>query len=157
MPLNPSTVPATTRRTHRRVLTVVAALAVTFVLAGCLNANQNKMVSLVNQSRRDAGRSGVSANQAATNKAQAWALHMSRTGVVEHTGGGSRMDTSGLPKWCSVGENVAKATSIQNAHHLWMRSSGHKANIMGNFNRVGTGVVRKGSYVYAVQIFYRSC
>ena len=155
-----STPRATTpsRRTHgRRMLIVVGAITAAIVLAGCLTPNQTKMVSLVNASRSSAGRGGVSANQAATNKAQAWAAHMSRTGVVEHTGGGHRMDTSGLPRWCSVGENVAKARSIENAHDLWMRSAGHKANIMGNFNRVGTGVVRKGNVVYAVQIFYRAC
>jgi len=82
---------------------------------------------------------------------------MARTGVVEHTGGGSRVNTSGLPKWCSVGENVGMASSIETLHAAWMRSANHKANILGNFNRVGTGVVRKGNQVYGIQIFYRAC
>jgi uncharacterized protein YkwD len=134
-----------------------AALSAIVVLSGCLSANQTKMVDLINASRRNAGKPAVSANEQAAQKAQNWAAHMASTGVVEHTGGGSRVNTSGLPKWCSVGENVGKGTSIDNLHAAWMRSSAHKANILGNFDRVGTGVVRKGDVVYGVQIFYRSC
>ncbi|WP_421120549.1 CAP domain-containing protein [Aquihabitans daechungensis] len=150
------TVPAARRR-PRRALTVTLVLAVVVLLAGCLSANQTKMVDLVNASRRNAGRPAVSANQAASDKAQAWAARMARTGVVEHTGGGSRVNTSGLPKWCSVGENVGKAPTIDALHAAWMRSSTHRGNILGNFNRIGTGVVRKGDVVYGIQIFYRAC
>ena len=144
-------------RSTRRALVVVAVLAAVVVLAGCLSANQTKMTDLVNSSRRSAGKSAVTANTTAAAKAQAWAEHMARTKVVEHTGGGSRVDTSGLPKWCAVGENVGKASSIDAVHAAWMASASHKANILGNFNRVGTGVVRSGNTVYAVQIFYRAC
>ena len=144
-------------RWSRRAVTALATFGAIVVLTGCLNANQTKMVDQVNTSRRDAGKAAVVANDAAASKAQAWAGHMSRTGTVEHTGGGSRVDTSGLPKWCSVGENVGMASSIDALHAAWMRSASHKANILGNFNRIGTGLVRKGNYVYGVQIFYRAC
>lgn len=149
--------PATTRRWPRRAVAALATTGAVIVLAGCLSANQVKMVDLVNASRRSAGRAAVTANDPTAAKAQAWAEHMSRTGVVEHTGGGSRIDTSGIPKWCSVAENVGMASSIDALHSAWMRSSTHKTNILGNYNRIGTGVVRKGSYVYGIQIFYRAC
>jgi len=144
-------------RWPRRAVTAAAMLGAIVVLAGCLTANQTKMVDLVNSSRRSSGLGALSANQQTTTKAQNWAAHMARTGVVEHTGGNSRIDTSGIPKWCSVGENVGMASSIDALHAAWMRSANHKANILGKFNRVGTGVVRKGNYVYGVQIFYRAC
>ncbi len=152
-----STTTPAPRLRRRRVLAVLGSLAVAAVLSGCLSANQTRMVDHINTSRRNVGRASVSANQAAADKAQSWAAHMARTGVVEHTGGGSRVNTSGLPKWCSVGENVGTASSIESLHAAWMRSSSHKSNILGNFNRVGTGVVRKGSQVYGIQIFYRAC
>ena len=146
------------RRRGQRLASAVGAIAVAVVvLSGCLNANQTRMVDLVNASRRGTGRSAMVANQTAADKAQAWAAHMARTGVVEHTGGGSRVNTSGLPRWCSVGENVGRGSSIDDVHARWMRSSPHKSNILGNYDRIGTGVVRKGSSVYAVQIFYRAC
>ena len=151
----PATAPA--RRWPRRTVTAAAALGAIVVLAGCLSANQVKMVDLVNASRRSARLGTVTANDPTSAKAQAWAEHMSRTGVVEHTGGGSRIDTSGIPKWCAVSENVGMAPSIDSLHAAWMRSAPHKANILGNVNRIGTGVVRKGNVVYGVQIFYRAC
>lgn len=144
-------------RWTRRAVTAIATLGAIVVLSGCLTANQQRMVDHINTSRRDVRKTAVSANQAATDKAQAWAAHMARTGKAEHTGGGSRVDTSGLPKWCSVGENVGTAPDIEALHAAWMRSSSHKSNILGNFNRVGTGVVRKGNQVYGIQIFYRAC
>lgn len=149
--------PAFHRSIPRRAVTALAAVTAIVLLAGCLNANQTKMVDLINSSRSSQRLSAVAANDQAAQKAQAWAGHMSRTGVVEHTGGGSRVDTSGLPKWCSVGENVGMAPNIDALHAAWMKSPSHKANILGKFNRVGTGVVRKGNYVYGVQIFYRAC
>lgn len=152
-----TTDPTTQRRWTRRAVTAIATFGAIVVLTGCLSANQTKMVDLVNSSRRSAGLAGVSANEQTATKAQNWAAHMARTGVVEHTGGNSRIDTSGIPKWCSVGENVGMANSIEALHAAWMRSANHKANILGKFNRVGTGVVRKGNYVYGIQIFYRAC
>lgn len=152
--------PATARRGRhaRRATMVIASLGALILLTGCLSANQTKMIDLVNSSRSSARVSAVSGNDQTANKAQAWAAHMARTGVVEHTGGGSRIDTSGIPKWCSVGENVGMATSIADLHAAWMRSTAHKSNILSTtFNRIGTGVVRKGDYVYGVQIFYRAC
>ena len=145
-------------RRPRLALTTFATLGAIVVLSGCLSANQTKMIDLVNSSRGSARVATVSGNEQTAGKAQAWAARMARTGVVEHTGGGSRIDTSGIPKWCSVGENVGMAPSIADLHAAWMRSSAHKSNILSTkFNRVGTGVVRKGSYVYGIQIFYRAC
>lgn len=149
--------PTTQRTWPRRAVAAIATLSAIVLITGCLSANQTKMVDHINVSRRDARKAAVAGDQTASRKAQAWAERMSRTGVIEHTGGGSRVDTSGLPKWCSVGENVGMAGSIDGLHAAWMRSASHKANILGNFNRVGTGVVRKGNQVYGVQIFYRAC
>lgn len=141
----------------RRLTTAAIALVLAIVLTSCLTANQTRMVDLVNSSRRSSGKAAVTGDQAAASKAQKWAEHMARTGVVEHTGGGTKLDPSGLPKWCGVAENVGMAPSIDTVHAAWMKSASHKRNILGNYNRVGTGVVSKGGYVYAVQIFYRSC
>ena len=148
--------PPSRRRLRAAAMTLATAVAV-LLLGGCTSSNQAKMVDLVNRSRSARHLAPVHANDQAMRKAQAWAAHMARTGVVEHTGGGSRMDTSGLPRWCAVGENVGEATSIQHVHDLWMASAPHQANILGRFDRIGTGVVRKGDQVFAIQIFYRSC
>ena len=59
---------ASTPRTRRnpRTAAVVAALAMTVLLAACYSSNQTKMVGLINESRRHHGKAALSANQAAS-------------------------------------------------------------------------------------------
>ena len=144
-------------RPRRTAFTAAAVVAFALLLTSCFTVNQTKVVSQINSSRRAAGRSGVVADQAATSKAQRWAQHMASTGRLEHSGGGSRLDPSGLPRWCAVAENVGKGSDTIAVHAAFMRSSAHRANILGGYNRVGTGVVRKNGTVWVVHIFYRSC
>ena len=146
-------------RRRRQRMGGAAAIAIVgaLLLSACGTSNQTKVLRMTNSARRATGRHGYVANQAAMVKAQRWARHMASTGVVEHTGGGTSMDTSGLPGWCGVGENVGRGPTTSNIHSAWMRSPGHRANILGNYDHAGTGVVRKGRTVYAVEIFYRAC
>ncbi|HRW37883.1 MAG: CAP domain-containing protein [Acidimicrobiales bacterium] len=142
----------------RRALAAAAAILVcTTLLTGCFSANQQKMVDQINASRSHAGLGVVVGNAQAMDKAQRWAAHMAATGVIEHTGGGSRLSTDGLPRWCAVGENVGSATSTATLHDRFLASPAHRANILGPYDHVGTGVVRQGDLVYGVQIFYRAC
>lgn len=144
-------------RRQRRLAAGALAVVAVLVLSSCWSANQTKELDLVNAARKGARKTAVAGEAAAMRKAQAWAQHMSTTGVVEHTGGGSRLDTSGLPTWCAVAENVGRASSIQALHDTWMRSAVHKGNILGPYDKVGIGIVRNGDWVYGTLIFFRSC
>ncbi len=55
-----------------------------------------------------------------------------------------------------AGENIASGqTSAIFAHEGWMNSSGHRSNILADFERLGVGVYFGGSYyVYYTQKFY---
>lgn len=149
----------TTRAPRRRSLAIAVALAAlsALVLAGCWSENQGKALDLVNSSRSANQRASLAGNVAVMDKAQAWSDRMAQTGRVEHTGGGSRLDTSGIPKWCAVAENVGVGPSTEAVHHAFMNSSVHRSNLLGNFTHVGTGVTRSGDRVYVTQIFFRSC
>lgn len=151
------TAPTARPRATRRVAAGAVALVAALILSGCWSSNQNKILTLTNQTRKANGKAALAGNVQAMDKAQKWAQHMADTGVLEHSGGGSAIDPSGLPKWCAVGENVAKGTSIQNDYDTWMASRVHKGNILGAYTHIGTGVVRKDGVVWAVQIFYRAC
>ena len=127
--------------------------------SSCLSANQTKMVNYVNSSRRAVGLPAVKADADRLRQGPAVGrAHGRAPACVEHSGGGSRMSTAGPPHVVRRRrERRPRRSSTANAHDLWMKSASHKANILGSYNRVGTGVVRKGNYVYAVQIFYRTC
>jgi len=53
-----------------------------------------------------------------------------------------------------ISENVAEAPSALNFHELWMRSKGHRENLLDPaVNVVGIAVVVRGSQFYAVEDF----
>jgi uncharacterized protein YkwD len=147
----------TPRRRHRlaraTALVVVAVVAAT----GCLSADQQNDVDLVNRERTANRLATLTVDQGAATKAQNWSAHMAATGVLEHTGGGTKLDPSGLTNWCSIGENVGKGPSIKAVHDAFMASSTHRANILGRWQRTGTGVVKKGDYYWVTEIFLRPC
>ena len=146
----------TNARTAVRMV-AVAALAV-LALSGCLSSSQNQDIGYINGARADAGKGALSADLAAANKAQAWSERMASTGVLEHTGGGSKLDTSGVSGWCGYGENVGMGPTLSSVHHSFMQSGPHKANILGSWHRVGTGVYRDGGgTVWVTEIFLRNC
>ena len=139
------------------MLAVGAVAAVAMLLTGCLSADQTTDQNLVNQARSGARLRALSTDQAAARKAQAWSEHMARTGVLEHTGGGGKLDTKGLTGWCGVAENVGTGGSIKAVHDAFMRSPSHKANLLGNYHRVGTGVFKSGRTYWVTEIYIRTC
>jgi uncharacterized protein YkwD len=127
-------------------------------LAGCMSANQGKVVDQINASRKANGVPAVTANDVVMGKAQAWSDHMAKTGVLEHTGGGTRVDTSGIPKWCAVGENVGQGSSTYAVHQAFLNSAPHRANMLNrHYNRVGTGVTTGRGSVWVTEIYYQAC
>ena len=61
-------------------------------------------------------------------------------------------------KWCSIGENVGYGPSVPAIEDAYMKSSGHKANIMSTkWNGVGVGYAKNGNRVFTVQVFIKTC
>lgn len=137
--------------------TIAAAAVAVLALAGCLSADQTTVSDQVNRSRKDVRLAALASDSAAMSKAQAWSESMARTGKLEHSGGGSKVSTTGLTKWCSVGENVGYGPSLDRIHAAFMASAPHKANILGRYDRVGVGVAKKGSTYWVTHVFIRSC
>lgn len=144
-------------RWRRRAVAGVLAVVATLALAGCWSTDQAQDLTLISQTREAHGKAAAVGDQAVMDKAQRWSRHMAVTGRLEHTGGGGNIDTSGIPRWCAVGENVGSGTSLQAVHATFVGSPAHVANMVGPFNRVGTGVVRRGGQVWVTEIYYRAC
>ncbi len=60
-------------------------------------------------------------------------------------------------KSCSMSENVAYGVSTgKDVVNMWQRSSGHRANMLGNFKYIGIGTATdKRGRIYYTQIFVR--
>lgn len=79
--------------------------------------------------------------------AQGHADWMAQNSTLSHTGrGGSsladRVTDVGY-RWRGLGENIAAGQKTpEEAIRSWMGSSGHKANILGNYTHIGIGIAR---------------
>lgn len=107
------------------------------------------MLVLVNRERALNGVSPLSLNTILMTCAQNHAEYMARTGNFNHQGQG------GAPNVCGVGrstaENIAFGyTSITAAVEGWMKSHGHRLNILnGGYTQIGYGHAAS----YWVQVF----
>ncbi len=145
------------RRPRRVLIGVAVAVVGALVLAGCYSTGQQQDVDLVNAYRRANNAGAVSPDSAAMAKAQAWSQHMAATNVLEHTGGGSKLDTRGVSGWCSYWENVGYGSSVAAVHAAFKNSTGHRKNMLSPAHRIGTGVYQKGSRVWVTEIYLRNC
>lgn len=60
-------------------------------------------------------------------------------------------------RFSTVGENIAIGPEAPEIHSGWMKSPGHRANILGaDYNALGVGVVERDGQFYAVEDFSRA-
>ena len=71
--------------------------------------------------------------------AQVWALRMSNSGVLSHADFAGRITAQGY-RWRACAENIAFGDqTADTVFGTWMRSGGHRANILGRYADVGFG------------------
>jgi uncharacterized protein YkwD len=109
---------------------------------------RRRVAHLVNYRRVDAGLPRLRLHFAIHTAAQQHSRYQARMNLMTHTGSGGssagdRITRQGYT-WSAWGENVAKGYPRPRAVvRAWMRSSGHRANILsGSFRHVGVGMRR---------------
>lgn len=116
-----------------------------------LNADEQRMLELVNQERVKAGLKPLQIDMALVRLARLKAQDMIDRGYFSHTSPtyGSPFDmmrAAGV-QYRYAGENLAGAPTVSSAHTNLMDSPGHRANILNaNFTKIGIGVVSGGPY-----------
>ena len=123
-----------------------------------------EIIQLTNSERRDAGLSGLAANDQLMYAAELQVAQIAAAGRLEHTLAEARYPSlqdrvaAAGYTWQAIGENIA--TGQQNAAQVmasWMGSSGHRANIVNpNFTEIGVAyVVDANGRPWYVQVFGR--
>lgn len=134
----------------------VAALALVIVLlvSGCISSGQTQVQNEMNTDRRAHGLASLPTHSQLNAKAQAWAEKLARDGKLSHS-----TLSSGVPScWRSLGENVGYGASAAAVQDAYMKSSGHRANILqSKWKYVGVGWAKAGNRVYTVQVFMQGC
>lgn len=122
----------------------------------------NSLVQLTNAERSSAGVPALRADSRLMQAAQLHAEQMARLGRLEHVLSGAqyprpedRLAAAGY-QWSAYAENIAMGqSSAAAAMDSWMRSSGHRANILNRgVTEIGIGFARdSGGRPYYVQVF----
>jgi uncharacterized protein YkwD len=148
------------------VLGVVAASAIVVAPAhaGSRRSADRLIRRCANDQRVAAGLPGLRRSTALDRAAQLQAQNMLRRGFFSHTDPFGwtparrvrHFDRFG--SYSGVGENIAFGYgSVRAACGGWLRSSGHRANILGPYTHVGGGYARgRSGRVYYVQVFARA-
>jgi uncharacterized protein YkwD len=126
--------------------------------SGGVKAQENKMISLVNEERKKEGLAALKYDGGLRAGALKHSNFMSKTGKFDHFSDGSFSDrlAAAKIKYTSAGENIAKFKSIGAAHTALMNSQDHRDNILNpKFTRIGIGIVynKSNSYYYITQWF----
>lgn len=125
-----------------------------------IRQKEQEMINYINQARSNAGLSTLSYCSQLTSVARAKSRDMIDNNYFSHTSPrygelGDMLSAHGV-NYRSAGENLAMNTngSVRAAHNSLMNSSGHRANILGNYKQVGVGIEVKsdGSHYYT-QLF----
>lgn len=108
-----------------------------------LSADEKRMLDLHNKIRADRGLPRLCVHPALQRTARAHSKEMIERDSFNHGDVGSRLKRYGYD-WRTYGENIlydpGSRDSVESLFKLWMKSSGHKANILEkSFREVGIG------------------
>lgn len=134
---------------------VATVLLSTFAVFGSASpasaSGEGTILSLVNQARAANGLGPLRLNSAISAVSAAWADQMAANGVMTHNPSYASQMPSG---WSRAAENVAMGYSTPTAvHEGWMNSSGHRANILGDFTDIGIAFLTANGTTWAVENF----
>ncbi len=110
----------------------------TLVACESTPADRNEVIALVNRSRAEAGLPPVRENFLLDRKADAWAQHLRDVCDLSH----SDLKQGAPPNWHYLGENVGYGGTIAQIHEAYLRSPGHRENILDpSFEEMGAAAV----------------
>jgi hypothetical protein len=109
-------------------------------------ADEQDFLNQTNASRAQNGLPALQWDDGLANIARSWSAQMSSSQTLSHNGNlVGQIEQWVTNQWTRIGENVGYGGSVSQLHTAFMNSPGHRANIMGDYNRVGIGVVRDGT------------
>jgi uncharacterized protein YkwD len=134
----------------RRTAALLALPLILALLTSCLAPHSLHSLRLVNESRGAAGVHPVVDHAALAAKAQAWAEVLASRGSLAH----SNLAEGAGPGWQALGENVAMAGSVDEAHRLFLDSGPHRSTMLsGRYTHLGVGTAEANGRIFVVQVY----
>ena len=114
--------------------------------------DEAQFVSLMNQSRADAGLGALTGHADLTDDARVHTADMIAAGQVFHSTAAQL--GSYATGWSLLGENVGMGPNPALLHQAFMNSTSHRANILGDYDLVGVGADRSADGVMFVTVVF---
>jgi uncharacterized protein YkwD len=120
---------------------------------------ERELLKLANAERDRAGLPPLRTDEGLVRAARAHAAEMASQNQLSHQFSGEpslteRISASATLHLSRAGENVAMATTVEDAHQALMSSSPHRDNLLNaSYNIAGFGVFRSGNRLYVAQDF----
>ncbi len=131
--------------------TTTSTAPATTVPGGLRSDYATQFASRINELRASNGKPALSRSGSLDTEAASWAKNMAMAGALGHS------DLNRLiPPWSAVAENVGDGGSVSSVFSAFAQSSGHRANMLGDFTHLGVGVwVDSQGIIWTVHLFAR--
>ncbi len=140
------------RRSTTFILALLLALPIA-APAAVAGPGEGDMLARINSARSTNGLPALANHGSLVTFARNHSVAMAGTDSIWHS---SNLG-SAASGWSRMGENVGRGPNVATLHAAFMASSGHKANILGDFTHAGVGThVTEGGMMYVTVVFMKS-
>ncbi|MBW3536759.1 MAG: cell wall-binding repeat-containing protein [Actinobacteria bacterium] len=150
--------------TRLRVLlaALVAVLAVGVALPGMVQASPENpqydewdFLNLINRDRRAHGLRPLAMIEGARDVARSWSAAMASRNQLAHNPDYATQLASRYPNYRRLAENVGAGGGVTSLHDAFMKSTGHRANVLGDYGYAGVGVTWAGTRLWVTVNFVK--
>ncbi|HEX6220433.1 MAG TPA: CAP domain-containing protein [Acidimicrobiia bacterium] len=120
------------------LLTVALAIVGISASAAADSGTEQGFLSKINAERSSRGLGTLSVDGGLSSHARAHTAEMIAADDLYHSSSGELQAAAGSG-WSAIAENVGRGGTVDSLHTAFMNSSGHRANILGDYNFVGIG------------------
>lgn len=135
-------------------LLLAIALASIALAADADSDSEQGFLSAINSSRSSAGLAPVKMDGGLQSHARRHTADMIAADKIYHSSSGELKSAAGSG-WSALAENVGRGGTVSSLHTAFMDSSGHRKNILGDYNYVGIGTDSVGAYLYVTVVFMK--
>jgi hypothetical protein len=133
------------------VLTLVGVVGAS---ADADSGSEQGFLSAINSTRASNGLGSLKMDAGLQSHARKHTADMIAAGNIYHSTSGELKAAAGSG-WSKLGENVGRGGTVSSLHQAFMNSSGHRANILGDYNYVGIGTDTSDGVLYVTVVFMK--
>jgi uncharacterized protein YkwD len=150
----------------RTLARYVVALAVLVVPLGAIASttttqelsDEQRFLTLLNRERTSRGKPALRLTTKMRPISREWSDKMRLQGFISHRPDLVRqVETRVTTRWLRLGENVGVGSTPESLNTAFMNSTGHRANVLGDYNYCSVGVQRTSTgRIYVTVNFIKS-